>query len=365
MFRYYLIVSLVVTTSVMEVESSTNAVVNIGTSAAGNVAAFSGTDGTSVSPSTSLTITSTNAALTGNLTANGAAFTNSLTLGGVSVSTATAANPTGTIGLSAVNGSAETFPRSDSAPALPSTGGAYQGAILVPWLTTNATLALQWRKPPVIWDMVDGAGAWNLITVNSATLTTLATIPNGVDQGVFLANTGSLTNGVAGIRSGTAGALFTTNSFAVVWRIYINFLSTDADGFEVYSGFGDSTGDAAPTDGAYFYYLHSVSNGVWTAKTANNTSTTFASGASSTVTVAAATYYDLMVEGNSTVVNFWVSRNDGQSWTWVGFSSSNIPSAGGREFGYETYMRKVVGSTGTTARTMNIGRCEFWPSRGN
>jgi hypothetical protein len=118
MFRYYLIVLLVGTISVPDVVSATNAVVNIGTSAAGNVAAFSGTDSASVAPSTSLTITRTNAALTGNLTANGAAFTNALTMGDVSVSTATAANPTGTIGLSEVNGSAGTFPRSDSSAAL-------------------------------------------------------------------------------------------------------------------------------------------------------------------------------------------------------------------------------------------------------
>lgn len=180
---------------------TTGTVINTGTPAVGNVPAYSDTTGTNVGPFTALTLTSTNASLTGKLSANGGAFTNTLTLngttvstftgtagtvigsgttaandiavftdtthtniarstsagtlgdnssstyaltinlsgtdpiwsyssgvanlsagalqvGGVAVSTATGANPSASVGLAAVNGSAATWMRSDGAPAL-------------------------------------------------------------------------------------------------------------------------------------------------------------------------------------------------------------------------------------------------------
>lgn len=104
-------------------------VINSGTPAVGNVPTYSNTTGTNIAPSSALTLTGTNAALTGNLTANGGAFTNALTLGGVAVSTATGANPSASVGLSAVNGSAATWMRSDGAPALSqSIGPTWTGA---------------------------------------------------------------------------------------------------------------------------------------------------------------------------------------------------------------------------------------------
>jgi hypothetical protein len=127
-------------------------------------------------------------------------------------------------------------------------------------------------------------------------------------------------------------------------------------------GFGDATGDAEPVDGAYFYYTHTVSNGVWCAKTSSNSNRTFASGAASTPpTVAITTIYDLLVEGNMNGVNFWVSSDLGATYQWIGYSSSNIPTSSTRWTGANVYIRKVGGSTGTNARIFYFGRAVYWP----
>lgn len=63
-----------------------------------------------------------------------------LQVGGSAVSTATAANPTGTVGLSAVNGSAATFMRSDAAPPLSQAiAPTWTGAHI--WTPANGTTA--------------------------------------------------------------------------------------------------------------------------------------------------------------------------------------------------------------------------------
>lgn len=82
-----------------------------------------------------------------------------LTWNGNPISTAVGANPTGTIGLTAVNGAATTFLRSDGAPAL-------SQAIAPTWTAqhifsldgaTNAAILLSSARPQVDWNETDGA----------------------------------------------------------------------------------------------------------------------------------------------------------------------------------------------------------------
>lgn len=303
--------------------------------------------------------------LSGIISADGGAFTNTLTLNGVTVSTAAAANPTATIGLTAVNGSATTFLRSDGAPALPSTGGAYSGSILVPWVGTNNAVTLRWKKAPQVWEFANAIGEWTSLTANSGTVS-LTGVADGQEVGLWTASTGALTNGVAGTRLNLTALLFGSTECAIHWRIKTPpALSSDADGYELYVGAGDAASgtDGPPTDGAFFYYLHSVSNGVWCAKTINNTAATFATGASSTPpAVTAGVWWDLLLYGTSTTINFFVSSDSGATWAYIGSSSSNIPSAVGRETSIQAYIRKVgPNPTGTTAEIMSIGRCVLWP----
>lgn len=301
----------------------------------------------------------------GIVSADGGAFTNTLTLGGVTVSTASAANPTATIGLTAVNGSATTFLRSDGAPALPATGGAYSGSILVPWVGTNNAVTLRWRKAPQVWEFNNVAGEWTALNSNSGS-SSLTSASDGQEIGLWTFSTGILTNGVAGMRLNLTALLFGSSECAVSWRIKTPpALSSDADGYEMYAGTGDAASgtDGPPTDGAFFYYLHSVSNGVWCAKTINNTTATFATGASSTPpAVTAGAWWDLLLYGTSTTINFFVSSDNGATWAYIGSSSSNIPSAAGRETSIQAYIRKVgPNPTGTTAELMSVGRCVLWP----
>lgn len=251
-------------------------------------------------------------------------------------------------------------------PVINSSGGYYSGAILTPWVSTNSSVSLEWKKAPQVWEFSGNAGEWTTFNANSGSSAITGSAPDTSEQGVAQSTTGSLTNGVAGWRLNNSSMTFTTNKQAFMFRFQSpSSLSSDADGYELYIGLGNGAGDAEPTTGAYFYYLHSISNGVWTAKTANNGSRTFASGSDTTVNVVAATSYNMMVEGTSSLVNFWVSSNDGSTWTWIGYSTSNIPSATNRTYGPEYYIRKVGGSVGTGARILYIFRCEMWPSRAN
>lgn len=254
-------------------------------------------------------------------------------------------------------------------PVITVPGGYYHGAMLTPWVDTNNAISIKWNKAPQVWEFLSvNIGDWTAITANSGSVAQTPTLPDDADNGVWSLTTGALTNAVAGYRVNTVSTVFQTNVICVIFRIRTpTSLSTDADGYELYAGVGDSTGDAAPVDGAYFYYLHSVSNGVWTARTANNSATTFATGApTAPPTVAAATWYNLLLEGNATAVDFWVSSNDGQSYQWIGRSPSNIPVApASRQTGLEFYIRKVGGSVGTTSRVSYLGRCEYWASRAN
>ncbi len=235
------------------------------------------------------------------------------------------------------------------------------GMSLTPWPNTDNTVDLVWKRAPNVWEFIGALGEWSTITFNSGTAS--ATGAGDVsDSGVFTGTTGALTNGGAGIRTGTAPVVFGTTSEAVYWRVKTPAaVSSNTDGYELYIGVGDNNGtDAAPTDGAYFYYLHSVSSGIWIGRTRNNSSETTASGGAS-VTVTANSWWDLFLEGNSSSVKFWVSSDSGATWSYIGTSSATIPSTAGRESALNAYIRKVGPNPGgTTARILTMGRCMYF-----
>lgn len=249
-----------------------------------------------------------------------------------------------------------------STPSISLAGTAFIGSVLTRWVDTNNVAVLQWKKPPEVYEWAGTtAGIWTTLSFNSGTAATATS--DGIDGGYESGSTGSLTNGGGGLRLDTTAFFFGTNFIALTPRVKTpTSLSTSVDAYELYIGFGDTTGDAEPVDGAYFYYLHTVSNGVWCAKTSSNSNRTFASGAgSSPPTVAAATVYDFIIEGNMNVVNFWVSSDLGVTYQWIGYSDSNIPNTSARLFGANIYIRKVGGSTGTNNRQLLIGRAAYWP----
>lgn len=245
-------------------------------------------------------------------------------------------------------------------------------AILVPWVSTTGTIPLTWRKAPAVEEFMGATTIFGTVGINAGgTATIPSTAPDTLEAGVASFSTAANTNsicGVGGNASAQASIVFGTNTIAVVWRMRTPAaLSSDTDVYALVAGFGDRNDQTSPepSDGAYLFYTHGTSNGVWTAKTASNGSATFATGASSTVTVAVDTWYNLKVEGNKDAVDFWVSANDGATWTYVGRSTSNIPTTLVRAFGVQAYIRKMAGSTGTTARVMHLGRFAFWPNRVN
>lgn len=83
------------------------------------------------------------------------------------------------------------------------------------------------------------------------------------------------------------------------------------------------------------------------------------------MTVATSTWYNLRLEGTKDVVNFWVSSDDGVTWTFIGYCTSNIVTTSARASGLGAYLRKVGGSTGTTSVTAYVGKCVYWPPRMN
>lgn len=247
----------------------------------------------------------------------------------------------------------------------------YAGSILTPWVLTNGSISLVWRKPPVVEEFIGATTLFGItgILVNSGTATIPTTTSDLLEGGLTVHNTAANTNGLSGLggnSSSLSSIVFGTNTVAVMWRIKTpSTLSTDTENYQLFAGFADVTTDNVPSDGAYFYYNHLVSNGVWTAQTANAASATFATGASTTVTVATSTWYNLLVEASATAADFWVSADDGATWTYVGRSTSNIPVTSARATGVETYIRKIGGTVGTTSRSFNVGRFVYWPNRVN
>lgn len=175
---------------------------------------------------------------------------------------------------------------------------------------------------------------------------------------VFTANSGASQTTTAGetnhpgliqastSTSSTAAPVFLGGSFAFGSEAYtlrwlIKTPTTLSDGTDTYRlviGFGDQNNGSLPTDGAYFFYNH-LTNANWNGFTVNNTAINVASGGS-TVAVAAATWYDLVVVVNAAAssASFYVNG------TLIGTSGSNIPSGTTRATNLQFQIAKEVGT---------------------
>lgn len=237
------------------------------------------------------------------------------------------------------------------------------GSVMAPWPNTDNTIDLVWRRDPQIWEMISSInGDLSGVTANSGTYTVAPTPSDIVEPGSSRYETGTLTNGCAGVRAGTTTLTFpSATTIGTILRIKTpSSLSTDAEGYQLFAGFQDTAGDAFPTDGAFFNYSHGTNSGAWQGITVNNGSATAASGGG-TVPVVADTWYDVIVIGNASTVNFWVSTDAGATVTFIGSSSSNIPSSTARTFGLGPAIRKIGGSVGTANRLAYIGKMVFFP----
>ncbi len=237
------------------------------------------------------------------------------------------------------------------------------GSILTPWPNTDNTTDLVWRKAPEVWEFSSSAvGQWTAMALNSGSGGTAN--GDGADIGFFTGITGTLTNGMGGYRLAAGNTLLSTNLYALHWRIKSPAgLSSASDGYELVVGGNDATTYSDRLDGVYFYYTHSVSNGVWCGITSSNGVTSFATGAPTTPpTVTINTLYDLFLTADSTTANFWVSTDNMATVQWIGASTSNLPLGAGREFSNQAYIRKIgPDPSGTTSRTVLLGRCVLWP----
>jgi hypothetical protein len=171
--------------------------------------------------------------------------------------------------------------------------------------------------------------------------------------GIAQLSTGTTTNGYSAVGSQDTGQsyLFGNGDY---WRhesvVRIPNLSTAADIFTVRTGmFDGSTTDG--TDGCFFKYSNGVNSGKWQGVCINNTT---ASTCDTGITVAANTWYRLTLQVN-TAGNSVDFGTDGTSRCQV---TTNIPTSAGRETSWNTAIAKGGGSTGTTARTVQVDYIE-------
>lgn len=210
------------------------------------------------------------------------------------------------------------------------------------------------------WD--DSAGFWTAFVANSGTTTWAVDPPVGGLFGWSFIAAASVSNGAAGIYipAGSSGNLyFGTDAVESRWRIYTPALSASTTVYTLVVGYGDTTSATEPVDGAYFWYTHSFFGGNWGAKTSNNSTRSSATNGTP-VAVTGSALWDLRIVATSSQVDFYVSSNKGSTWTLIGSSTSNIPSAAGREFTLESYIVKQGGSVGTDYRGYYIERLEYW-----
>lgn len=216
-------------------------------------------------------------------------------------------------------------------------------------------VSLTYKNPAAVDEFLSAVTASSFNWAIAGSVSAGVASPEPGHLGCFALNTLATTNGIGLLRVANAIGAFSTNIWSYTVRVRSPAaLSTDADVYHLWIGFGDSTAGADPVDGAYFEYQHTLSAN-WLGKTSNNSTRTTASGGSD-VAVVANTWYDLRMEGNSSSVTFYVSSDGGYTWTNIGTSSTNIPSTSGREFGLQVIISKEAGSVGTTSRSLYLDR---------
>lgn len=166
--------------------------------------------------------------------------------------------------------------------------------------------------------------------------------------GTVHVETGTTSTGFYYINKGITSMTFGNGqAFRLRMRVGLETLSTLAERYTAYVGFGDSTASGDQTDGAYFKYNDSVNSGKWQYVTS-------AAGArtSADTGVTAVTNYSIFeIQANAagTSIGFYI---DG---VLVGTSTTNIPT-GSNKFGITL---KIEKSLGTTTRRLNMDYMDF------
>lgn len=178
---------------------------------------------------------------------------------------------------------------------------------------------------------VSGTGAANSWTTGTT-----------ANPGVLQHTTGTTATGRAAAHGNLAGLLFASGqtwTFETIAR-----LTTLSDGTQTYSyrvGFIDSI-SAESRDGCFFRYTNGTNSGNWQAVCRSNSTESVINSA---VAPTANTFQKLRIivtgTGNA---EFWIAN------TSIGSITTNIPSAGGREFGYGSFILKSLGVTARTAQ---------------
>lgn len=191
----------------------------------------------------------------------------------------------------------------------------------------------------------------HFLSATTALINTFATTVNGTSAainivtgsvghpGVIRLTSGITATGRASAVSATTCILFGSGTYIFEADVQCQTLSTSAQRFTLYFGFGGVSGAGDMTNGAYFQYTDAAST-FWQLKTANNSTRTTVT---TSVTVNAGRWYKLrLVVTNDTSVDYYIDN------VYVGSITTNIPTVTGRETGV---ISKIEKSVGTTART--------------
>lgn len=204
----------------------------------------------------------------------------------------------------------------------------------------------------------DGTGAGGLLLAEhflaptTALINTFASTVSGTSAAITIV-TGSLGHpGVIQQSTGTTGAgrtstvshaaciLFGAGTYVFESEVRLPLLSSAAQRYTFYVGFGDVSAAGDMTNGAYFQYVDSAST-FWQIKTASASTRTTTT---TNVTVVAGTWYKLRIVVTDTAeADFYI--ND----ALVGTITTNIPAIVGRETGLIVKIEKSVGTTASTS----------------
>jgi len=133
--------------------------------------------------------------------------------------------------------------------------------------------------------------------------------------------------------------------------IHIPTLSTAAQTYTVRAGFIDQTA-AETTDGAFLRYTDAVNAGKFQCVTRDNSVET---ATDTGLTVAAATWYKVLITVNAAGTNVNCTINGGNSTN----VTTNIPTASGRDTGYGIFVLKSVGTTTVTALDVDYAEVTY------
>lgn len=183
------------------------------------------------------------------------------------------------------------------------------------------------------------------IVVNGGTTTLETTPTDGTYEGKVILATGTTNNNTGRAAAdpfnsvnkmilGTARRVFEA-------RVLIPTLSTASISFFPVIGLVDTNAVGLPTNGVFFYYLHSTNGGAWQAH-ARSASTS--SLVNSAVTVVANTWYKLKFIAYPGNVDFFIDGN------YIGSAVANIPTAALRPI---VHVQKTGGNS-NQSRTLHV-----------